>query len=178
MTYSKKTWVNDETIDRAEMQNIEDGIDLAHNNIDSHIIDATKHLTSAQNDGLDGANAPGSSNVFATMLDIALTIDDAAYDESTWDGDTDAASKNVIRDKIVTIDSDIAVNTTHKTSNGSDHTFIDQSVINGASPTLVGTNITAIPADNIIFNILGTPTYKTAQDWFNVIQTSGIISGF
>lgn len=178
MTYEKKTWINDEVIERFEMQNIEDGIDTAHNNIDSHIIDATKHLTSAQNDGLDGANAPGSGNVFATILDIALTIDDTAYNESTWNGDTDAASKNAIRDKIVAIDSDIAVNTTHKTSNGSNHTFIDQDVTNGSSPTIVGTNVTAIPSDNIIFNVLGTPTYETAQDWFNVIQTSGIISGF
>ena len=178
MTYEKKTWIDDEVIERSEIQNIEDGIDTAHDNIDTHIADATTHLTSAQNDGLDGANAPGSSNVFATILDIALTIDDTAYNESTWNGDTDAASKNAIRDKIVTIDSDIALNTTHKTSNGSDHTFIDQDITSGSSPTFVGTNITTIPADNIIFNVLGTPTYETAQDWFNVIQTSGIISGF
>ena len=178
MTYFRKVWIDDETIDRDEMQNIEDGIDTAHDNIDSHIVDATKHLTSAQNDGLDGANAPGSGNVFATILDIALTIDDTAYNESTWDGDTDAASKNAIRDKFVIIDSNIAINTTHKTSNGSDHTFIDQDVTNGSSPTIVGTNVTAIPANNINFTVLGTPTYETAQDWFNVIQTSGIISGF
>ena len=178
MTYEKKTWIDDEVIERSEMQNIEDGINTAHDNIDSHVIDTTKHLTSAQNDGLDGANAPGSSNVFATILDIALTIDDTAYNESTWNGDTDAASKNTIRDKIVTIDSDIALNTTHKTSNGSDHTFIDQDVTNGSSPAILGTNITAIPANNINFTVLGTPTYETAQDWFNVIQTSGIISGF
>ena len=178
MSYNRKVWVLDEVIERTEMQNIEDGIDAAHDNIDSHIIDTTKHLTSAQNDGLDGANAPGSSNVFATILDIALTIDDTAYNESTWNGDTDAASKNAIRDKIITIDSDIAINTTHKTSDGSDHTFIDQDVTSSSSPTLVGTNITAIPSDNVTFNILGTPTYKTAQDWFNVIQTAGIVSGF
>ena len=178
MSYESKTWIDDEVIERAEMQNIEDGINTAHDNIDSHVIDATKHLTSAQNDGLDGANAPGSSNVFATILDIALTIDDTAYNESTWNGDTDAASKNAIRDKIVAMDSDTTLNTTHRTSNGSDHTFIDQDVTNSSSPTFIGTNITTIPATNIIFNVLGTPTYETAQDWFNVIQTSGIISGF
>ena len=178
MSYDRKVWVLDEVIERSEIQNIEDGINTAHDNIDNHIVDTTKHLTSAQNDGLDGANAPGSGNVFATILDIALTIDDSAYNASTWNGDTDAASKNAIRDKIVTIDSDIAINTTHKTSNGSDHTFIDQDVTNGSSPSILGTNITAIPADNINFTVLGTPTYETAQDWFNVIQTSGIISGF
>lgn len=93
--------------------------------------------------------------------------------ETLTDGsDADALHAHAVNDAAV------ALNTTHRTSDGSDHTFIDQSVISGASPTLVGTNITAIPADNITFNVLGTPTYETAQDWFNVIQTAGIISGF
>ena len=39
----------------------------------------------------------------------------------------------------------INLNTVHKSSDGSDHTFLDQSVISGAAPTLLGTNITAIP---------------------------------
>jgi len=57
-------------------------------------------------------------------------------------------------------------------------TYIDQSVVSGASPVFVGTNITAIPAANMNFEVIGIPTYKTAQDWFNIIQTAGIISGF
>ena len=56
--------------------------------------------------------------------------------------------------------------------------WVDQSVKSGAAPALLGTNVTAIPSANINFNVLGTPTYETAQDWFNVIQTAGIISGF
>lgn len=39
---------------------------------------------------------------------------------------------------------DIVLNNTHKSSDGSDHSFIDQSVINGASPVFTGTNITAV----------------------------------
>ena len=38
------------------------------------------------------------------------------------------------------------LNTTHRTSNGSDHTFIDQSVVSGGSPTFTGTNITGTAA--------------------------------
>ena len=178
MTYEKKTWVDDEVIERLEIQNIEDGIDTAHDNIDSHIADNVKHLTSAQNDAVDGANAPSISNVFATLLDIALVIDDTVYNESTWNGDTDAASKNAIRDKIVDMDSDIAVNTTHKTSDGSDHTFIDQDITIDSSPTLVGTNVTAVPATSLEFLKIGSPTYYNAQDWINIVQSASVISGF
>ncbi|MCK5015073.1 MAG: hypothetical protein KAS66_14785, partial [Candidatus Omnitrophica bacterium] len=31
---------------------------------------------------------------------------------------------------------------------------------------------------NLHFNVIGDPTYKTAQDWFDVIQSSGILEGF
>ncbi len=36
----------------------------------SHVADNTIHVTSAQSDALDGANAPSNGNVFATMLDL------------------------------------------------------------------------------------------------------------
>ena len=39
----------------------------------------------------------------------------------------------------------VNLNTVHATSDGSQHTFIDQSVISGAAPTLLGTNFTVIP---------------------------------
>ena len=44
-------------------------------------------------------------------------------------------------------------NDTHRTSDGSDHTFIDQSVIIGASPTFDGVNITNIDADTLIADV-------------------------
>ena len=43
----------------------------------------------------------------------------------------------------------ITSNTTHRTSDGSDHGFIDQPVTNGASPTFDGANFTGIPASGI-----------------------------
>ena len=39
----------------------------------------------------------------------------------------------------------ITENTSHRTADGSSHTFIDQSVISGATPTFTGTNFTGIP---------------------------------
>ncbi|MCK5481663.1 MAG: hypothetical protein KAJ06_10970, partial [Gammaproteobacteria bacterium] len=69
-------------------------------------------------------------------------------------------------------------NTTHRTSDGSDHSFIDQSVVIGSAPALLGTNVTAIPSTNVDFLKIGTPTYYTAQHWFDVVQSSGIIDGF
>lgn len=39
----------------------------------------------------------------------------------------------------------VNLNTTHRTSNGSDHTYIDQDVTSGSAPTLLGTNFTVIP---------------------------------
>lgn len=56
--------------------------------------------------------------LIATMTQLAaivddVSIDDTAYDESTWNGETDtAASRNAIRDKIVTMDAAIALRPT------------------------------------------------------------------
>ncbi len=47
----------------------------------------------------------------------------------------------------------------HSTSNGSDHSFIDQSVVSGAIPTFTGTNITGVPAANILPGTFGTGDY-------------------
>lgn len=44
----------------------------------------------------------------------------------------------------------VEANTTHKTSDGSDHAFIDQDMTSGASPTLDGANITNIDADTLV----------------------------
>ena len=47
----------------------------------------------------------------------------------------------------------IEANTTHKTSDGSDHAFIDQDMTSGASPTLDGANITNIDADTLVADV-------------------------
>jgi hypothetical protein len=51
---------------------------------------------------------------------------------------------NAVKDTVT-----VAANTTHKSSDGSDHSFIDQDVTSGSSPTIDGTNITGIPTAGI-----------------------------
>ncbi len=53
----------------------------------------------------------------------------------------------------------IALNTTHRSSDGSDHGFIDQSVISGATPVFTGTNITGLPAASVLAGTFGTGAY-------------------
>lgn len=72
---------------------------------------------------------------------------------------------------------DVAANTTHRTSDGSDHTYIDQDVTSGSTPTFTGTNFTGIPATAVELGELGTATYDDVQDWSNSVQSAGIISG-
>jgi len=47
-------------------------------------------------------------------------------------------------DTEVSNNSDVASNTSHRTSTGADHTYIDQSVVSGSTPTFTGTNITGV----------------------------------
>lgn len=70
---------------------------------------------------------------------------------------THTASQVTDFDTEVSNNTDVAANTTHRTSTGADHTYIDQSVVSGASPTFLGTNITAIPTTNVT-NLSGTNT--------------------
>ena len=48
---------------------------------------------------------------------------------------------------------------THISNNGSDHSFIDQSVVSGSTPTFVGTNITGVPAASILAGTFGAGAY-------------------
>lgn len=47
----------------------------------------------------------------------------------------------------------IETNTAHRTSNGSSHSYIDQDVTNGSSPTFDGANIDNIDADTLIADV-------------------------
>lgn len=62
---------------------------------------------------------------------------------------THTASQVTDFDTEVSNNTSVAANTTHRTSDGSDHTFIDQSVVSGASPTFDGANITGVDAANV-----------------------------
>ncbi len=68
------------------------------------------------------------------------SVDDSVYSGS-WDGDaTTATSRNAIYDKIDAMDTTIGTNTSHITSDGSSHTFINQDVTSSATPTIRNIN--------------------------------------
>ena len=79
-----------------------------------------------------------------TSLETKGTVDDAAYSVA-WDNDTTVApSKNAVYDKVELLNTDVALNTTHRSSTGADHSFIDQDVKTTASPTFVTVNATTL----------------------------------
>jgi len=52
----------------------------------------------------DGASGLSMVDI-ATQAELNAKVDDTAYDESSWDGDTNAPTKNALRDKIETLGS-------------------------------------------------------------------------
>ena len=47
----------------------------------------------------------------------------------------------------------------HISESGASHTYIDQSVVSGATPTFTATNITGVPAANVLAGTFGTGAY-------------------
>lgn len=71
----------------------------------------------------------------------------------------------------------VDLNTTHKNSDGSDHTFIDQNVVSGASPTFIGTNVTAVPVANVDVATYGTPVIDDLKSLLNRAWSTGVYTG-
>jgi hypothetical protein len=66
----------------------------------------------------------------------------------TFDGSNLSVGGNIVVGGTVDgidIATDVAANTTHRSSNGSDHTYINQDVTSTAAPTFTGTYFTGIP---------------------------------
>jgi len=99
------------------------------------------------------------------------------------------ASAGIVESKLAldystsTLNDAIALNTTHRTSDGTDHTYIDQDVTIGSSPTFDGTNISGIitgDVDTLHFLArkstagtiaAGTPVYIVGYDATNGLVT-------
>ena len=83
------------------------------------------------------------------IVDSIPTVasDDTAYNATTWDADLEPATKNAIRDKIVLMDTATLSNTTHSSSDGTDHTYVDQDIRTTANPTFAGVNPTTTNDD-------------------------------
>lgn len=108
----------------------------------------------------------------------------AVYDPTTVEGDAfDMANMVEAADAKVLTAAErtaIAANTTHKTSNGSDHTFIDQDVTSGASPTFATTNMTEGTDKNFVTDaeatVIGnTSGTNTGDEAAADLTTAGVI---
>jgi len=88
----------------------------------------------------------GSTNLFLTTTErsnISTNNSKISY--------TDASAVSLNTAKISYTDAtDVGNNTTHRTSNGSDHTYLDQSVISGSTPTFTNTNFTESTNKNYV----------------------------
>ncbi|MCK5611571.1 hypothetical protein KAR91_57400 [Candidatus Pacearchaeota archaeon] len=128
-----------------------------------------------QGGGTGGSGAAGTTD----FADNQFTVFDA--DDVTRIIDFDAGSITTGNTRTITMaDADvdladiatnttaIGLNTTHRSSDGSDHSFIDQSVISGSTPTFTGTNFTGIDADDV--NITDVGVIITATEVEGALQ--------
>nr|MCH7604870.1 hypothetical protein [Patescibacteria group bacterium] len=96
--------------------------------------------------------------VWAGSTTTNFSLYKPAIDETGW-----GASVNTNFD---TVDSEMKTNRDHLSADGSSHTFIDQSVVSGATPTFTGTNFTGVPTSGI-----------TGGNWkVNYINGSGALT--
>ncbi len=108
------------------------------------------HKTSADHDGRYYTETE-VDNIALTLLlktafddSVAEYIDDTAYNATSWDANTDAATKNAIRDKVETMDIAIGLNTskvtnvsTNLSEGTSTETTVDVNSSDGTNATLV-----------------------------------------
>lgn len=112
-----------------------------------------------------------------------------AVDEVDWgtkvneNFDTIDSQMKTNADDIDTNVTAIALNTTHRTSTGADHSYINQSVVSGAAPTFTGTNFTGIPSAGILTSTVNPTNLLSNGDfeiWFagdGALPTGWLVGG-
>ena len=113
-----------------------DGVDI------SASID--QDVSSGSSPTLDGANFTGVPNGALDENYVNHTLADAVNDFLVASGPDTFVIKTLAEAGAI-LEADIDHGNLQGLGDGSDHTFIDQSVISGATPTFTGTNFTGIP---------------------------------
>jgi hypothetical protein len=109
-------------------------------------------------------------NVTATQVGLGnvtnVATSDTAYDATSWDANTDAATKNAIRDKVETMDTAIGLNTAKDTNVTTNLSLgaVDATTMVVASSD--GTDATLIEADTNNAGLLG------ADKWDEIVANS------
>ena len=159
-------------------------LDINHQFTETSLID--KEWYNFLQEIVDGVNDGGSGTDDHTKLINIGILTHPQLDSHVSDGTIHftqgeisiTASQVSDFDTEVSNNTDVAANTTHRTSDGSDHTFIDQDVTISSSPTFDGTNFTGMTSDNVEFPAeVGTATYDDLNDHINNIQSSGYVNG-
>lgn len=119
--------ISDNTALQAELDAKQDNITVS----DTAEIDMTLS-------GVDISASIVASSIDETKLDASVNASLDLADSASQPGHTHTASDVTDFDTEVSNNTDVAANTTHRTSNGTDHTFIDQDVTTTASPTFTG----------------------------------------
>lgn len=135
---------------------LRDGGDMINDNFTELYDFVDQNVNSGDSPTFDGTNFTGIPNAGLvtdplaranhTGTQLAATISD--FDTEVSNNTTVTTLQSDVIDNendISTNVTAIGLNTTHRTSDGSDHSFIDQDVTNGSSPTFDGTNMTGIP---------------------------------
>ena len=77
----------------------------------------------------------------------------------------------LLAEHIEEIQTALDLNTTHRTSNGTDHGYIDQDVTSGSSPTFDGANFSGVDADDV--DIADSGDYYTGTEVETALQEIG-----
>ncbi len=160
--------VNDITNDIDHATDLQNVGTNAHSVIDTHLANTSDpHSVTASQVGLGNV-----SNV---------STDDTAYNATSWNTNTDSATKNAIRDKVETMDTAIGLNTSKVTNVSTDlsagtltATTID---VNSSD----GTNATLVEADTTNAGILGSDKWdeivaNTSKVSFSKTAIKGVIN--
>lgn len=139
--------------------NIESNLSLTASQVsdfDTEVANNTDVTSNTTHRGL--TNNPHS--VTATQVNLGnvtnVATSDIAYDATTWNTNTDSATKNAIRDKVETMDTAIALNTAKNTNVSTDLSLGTLTATTIDVNSSDGTNVTLIEADTTNAGILGS----------------------
>ena len=125
-------------------------------------------------DAITSLTNPTSANSMATTSHSQQHIkanDEIEAIETELGVDPAGASATVVA-RLDANDVQVAFNTSHRSANGSSHSFIDQSVVSGATPTFTGTNFTGIP-----FTGIANGTAGNLVAWSSAGVASLVVTG-